>query len=160
RILEVQIHHHASQRRWREAIETGQRAMQLLGEPLPSRVTKGLLVLKLVQIKLAIRRYGLTDLPNLTDPTKLAALRILTALTSAAYTVSADLYGLFVSLQTAGITLRHGYSGFSAVAFSTYAVVLAAIGDIDNAYEIGNVALELLDEPDAEQFRGQTEYTH
>ena len=98
----------------------------------------------LVRLRMRGRKpQDLLDAKGLDDPEKIAALRILVALSPTAYFLSPDLL-MFTALKVVNYSLRHGISPLSAVGFVFYGLVLgAAMDDYKRGYDFGRFALEL-----------------
>ncbi|MGH7522721.1 MAG: adenylate/guanylate cyclase domain-containing protein, partial [Gemmatimonadales bacterium] len=104
------------------------------------------------ELELIKRRLGersiesLIDLPAMTDATQIAALRILVFMTSTAYIGYPAIYPLIVAKQI-NLSMEHGNSAHSSVAYSSYAVLNApgGLGDLDTSYRFGQLALAMLD---------------
>ena len=89
---------------------------------------------------------SLIDLPAMQDPTQIAAMRILVFMTSTAYIGYPSIYPLIVAKQIT-LSIEHGNSPHSSVAYSSYAVLNApgGLGDLDTSYRFGQLALAMLD---------------
>jgi len=89
---------------------------------------------------------SLIDLPAMHDPTQIAALRILVFMTSTAYIGYPQIYPLIVAKQI-NLSIDHGNSPHSSVAYSSYAVLNSpgGLGDLDTSYRFGELALAMLD---------------
>lgn len=105
------------------------------------------LELGLVRERLAERTIeSLIDLPAMHDPIQIAALRILVFMTSTAYIGYPQIYPLIVAKQI-NLSIDHGNSPHSSVAYSSYAVLNSpgGLGDLDTSYRFGELALAMLD---------------
>ncbi len=103
--------------------------------------------LGLIRERLAERSIeSLIDLPAMQDPTLIAALRILVYMTSTAYIGYPQIYPLIVAKQI-NLSIEHGNSPHSSVAYSSYAVLNSpgGLGDLDTSYRFGELALAMLD---------------
>ena len=103
--------------------------------------------LGLIRERLAERSIeSLIDLPAMHDPTQIAALRILVFMTSTAYIGYPQIYPLIVAKQI-NLSIEHGNSPHSSVAYSSYAVLNSpgGLGDLDTSYRFGELALAMLD---------------
>ncbi|NEQ45800.1 MAG: AAA family ATPase [Leptolyngbya sp. SIOISBB] len=91
----------------------------------------------------------LMSLPPVQDDAKLAAIRILTNASSAAYIASPTLYPMIV-LQTVYHCIQYGHSPLAASAYSWYGALLCgAYGQVEAGYEFGKLSLMLLEKFDA-----------
>lgn len=93
----------------------------------------------------------------MTDPYKLAAMRILSSVVSAAHFASPDLLPLLV-LKQVNLSIKYGNTSLSAYAYATYGLILAGelIGDIETGYQFGQLALGLLDKFQAKEIKAKT----
>ncbi len=125
---------------------------ELLGTQFPAKPNLLHVALGLAKtmLTLAIFRYlkrkqvaDLADLPAMTDPAKLAAMRILSTTELVAYMASPELFLLLV-LKEIDLSLKYGNALSSAVSYGTYgAVMCGALGDIETGYQFGQLALKL-----------------
>jgi predicted ATPase len=87
----------------------------------------------------------LRALPTLTDPLRESAMKLLMAMTPAAYWTSSDLVG-WIALELARMSMRFGVSAVSSYGFATYGVVLSgAFGKCAEAAATGRLALTMND---------------
>ncbi|MEZ4450557.1 MAG: ATP-binding sensor histidine kinase [Nannocystaceae bacterium] len=130
----------------RQAIETAIAGLRLLGVQLPATGTYAGVLRELgkVQWNLRGRRaQELMDLPEIEEPQKVVALKLLIAIVPAAYFVDVKLV-MVILLNIASISLRYGLSNVSAFGFAGYGMVLAgALRRHDAAYDFGRLALQL-----------------
>ena len=93
----------------------------------------------------------------MSDPHKLAAMRLIQAAGSAAYIAApTQLAPLFV-FKAVSLSVRHGNTASSAFLYAVYGQILCGVvGDIDAGYRFGRLALNLLDRLDADEFRART----
>jgi predicted ATPase len=132
--------------RFDEALEAGRARLRELRVRCPRRVT----VLGLLWQYLATRRVqagrtpdALRSLPVSSDPLRQSAMKVLMAITPAAYWVSSNLAG-WISLELARMSMRHGVSDVSSYGFATYGVILeGAFGKLSEAAAFGQLALAL-----------------
>lgn len=97
----------------------------------------------------------LRDLPAMTDPPKLAAMRILTAVTSAVYIGSPKLFPL-VACKQVSLSVKYGNTPDSACSYCTFGVVLCGLqGDIESGYRFGKLALNVMERFDARELESK-----
>ncbi|MCC3419235.1 MAG: AAA family ATPase [Microcoleus sp. PH2017_07_MST_O_A] len=139
KVYELQIQFYMAQNQMLKAIDTGLQVLDMLGVSLSNEVGDGGFVFELPKLS------DLENIPEMTDPYKIAALRIMTSLVSPAVAANPEILPLLI-VSLVKICLEHGNSPLSAVAYVSYSVILcSAIGDIDAGYHAGNLALKLLD---------------
>jgi predicted ATPase/signal transduction histidine kinase/tRNA A-37 threonylcarbamoyl transferase component Bud32 len=130
----------------RAAIDTSIAGLRLLGINLPAAGTIAGVLRELGKVQWSLRgrrAQDLMDLPELTDPKRLIALKLLIAIVPAAYFIDAKLVSIIL-LQIAHISLRYGLSDVSAFGFAGYGLVLSgALSAHETAYEFGRLALQL-----------------
>lgn len=144
--LEIQIQALISRSRLSEAVQLGIETLRRLNVPLPEQPTSEMLLpaLRLIRERLAI----ISDIANLSTmeaPEKLAAMRILTTMASAAYIGSPELYPLIV-LKQVELSLEYGNTVETAYAYATYGLILCAFEqDIEAGNNAADIALSLMD---------------
>ncbi len=144
---ETIIHWHVIQKQYREAIERGIEILQRLGIKLAPRPPKSILVQELLRTKIALWGKSptyLLNLPEITDPAKIAPLRILDLLMIPAFLSCRE---LTVTLGTTGIqlTLQHGNSPWAASFYGIYCMAISTRGELQQSYNMGQLALKLVD---------------
>ncbi|WP_036482041.1 PAS domain S-box protein [Myxosarcina sp. GI1] len=129
KILGIEFPQHSTQEDIRQAFET----------------TKALWIDKSPQ--------SLLDLPVMEDPLLLAAMEILTVLVSPAYIAAPNLMPLFIFKQVE-LSIQSGNSHVSVMSYSDYGLILCGIiGDYENGYEFGQLALSLLEKLQTKTFK-------
>jgi predicted ATPase/class 3 adenylate cyclase len=157
-IYEILIRYYNSSMQFELAVDTGLVAAGILGERLPKAPSKLSVALGLVQIQLVLRAkgmQGLRALPEMRDPMRLAALRVLMLTASAAYFARPNLFALLV-FRMVRLSVRYGAASLSAFAYVCYGLLLCAIrGDMAGGYRYGELALEMLERFDAKHLRAK-----
>lgn len=149
KMYEIKIHVFIWLEKNIEAVNLSREALKMLGLQMPPRAGK-LTILKeflAVFARLKLRRGGtasLIDLPELTDPTKLAIARILTTCTEPTYMADPAYFPIII-LKLLHLTLKHGNSKYSAYAYAAYASILSdLLGNITEGQRFGELALNIL----------------
>ena len=148
KVYEVKIQAYIAQNKLKEAVETAIAVLKLLGVKFPELpnqfdiwVSFWLTKLRLIGRKIA----DLVNLPLMTEPNKLAAMRILSSVVPAAYFAVPKLMPLLVFKQI-NLSVKYGNAPLSASAYASYGIILCDLGfDIDAGYRFGQLALSLLD---------------
>ena len=144
RIFELLIQYYNSSMQYAQALETGLRAVRMLGEPLPINPHAHDVALGLVRTKLALRGRSIDQLyalPEMSDPYKLAAMRIMMLAASAAYFARPNVFPVIV-FRMVRMSIRHGSAALSAFAYVCYGLSLCAVlGDMDGGVAFGRLAL-------------------
>jgi predicted ATPase/signal transduction histidine kinase/CheY-like chemotaxis protein len=160
KVYEVKIQAYTAQNKPLEAIETALSVLKLLGIRFPKKPTKLNILLELVKTKLSLagkRIEDLIDLPVMTNPDKLAAMRILSSVVSAAHFATPELLPLMVFKQV-NLSIKYGNTSVSSCAYATYGLILSGetVGDIETGYQFGQLALLLLDKFNTKELKART----
>ena len=157
-VLEQLILAHTTQLRYRKALDTAVRALELLGEHVPGRPGTAQVMAELARTKLALagrRMDSLRALPRMVDERKLAAMRILMLATPPAYFEDQNLLPL-VSLRMVRLSVRYGNAAHSAFGYVMYGMVLCGVlGDMRRGLAFGRLALDAVDLFDARDIHGR-----
>ncbi|MBK1985991.1 AAA family ATPase [Sphaerospermopsis aphanizomenoides BCCUSP55] len=160
KVYQVKIQSYTAQNKPLQAIETALSILKMLGISLSQKPHKLDILLKLVRTRLNFAGKPiekLIDLPEMTNPYKLAAMRILSDVTAAAYFAIPELFALIVFEQVS-LSLKYGNTPTSCYAYATYGLILAGevVGDIESGYQFGQLALKLLDKFNAKELKART----
>ena len=159
KVYEVKIESYTARNKLIDAVKIGLYFLQQLKIALPEQPTKVNILWGLLETKLALwgqRVEDAIELPTMRDPEKLAAMRILSAITPATYFAVPKLFPLLVFKQV-NLSVRSGNSAFSSYAYAVYALILCGVvGEIDRGYQFGQLALRLLDQFDAADLKAKT----
>ncbi|MEG5000309.1 AAA family ATPase [Microcoleus sp. B4-D4] len=161
KVYEVKISAYLAQNKPLEAVNTGLTVLKLLGVSLPKKPNKLDILLGLMGTKLALlgkRIEDLIDLPEMTAPDQLAAIRILSRIVSASYLAAPNLFPLVV-FKGINISVKYGNASFSAIMYAAYGLILCGVlGDIESGYKFGNLALSLLERLNARNVKAKVIY--
>ncbi|MBD2487734.1 ATP-binding sensor histidine kinase [Aulosira sp. FACHB-615] len=141
KVYEILMQMYTSKVQMQLAIDTGLQLLDLLGISLESAPPQNLDVTNLI------------NLPLMTAPDKLAAMRILTNMISAAYFTNP---GLLPAIIFTIITLavNYGNSMFAAYGYVLYGLLISALYlEIEAGYRYGEAALNLLDHVDSREIK-------
>ncbi|WP_341736131.1 AAA family ATPase [Microcoleus sp. CAWBG640] len=160
KVYEVKIQAYTAQNKPLEAIDTALSVLKLLGIRFPQKPTQFNIFLELVKTKLSLvgkRIEDLIDLPVMTNPDKLAAMRILSTVVSAAHFATPELLPMMVFKQV-NLSIKYGNTSVSSCAYATYGLILAGetVGDIETGYQFGQLALLLLDKFNTKELKSRT----
>ncbi|MEH2199581.1 ATP-binding sensor histidine kinase [Nostoc sp.] len=147
RTYEIQIQSYTAQNKFIEAIATGREALQLLDLTLPEEGNTQMIFDehdKLQQMLVHQSIAALADMPENIDPQKLVALRILSGLFAPVYIAKPMLLPLKIFTMIE-ICIKYGNSPQAAVAYSLYGLFLCSIGAIEDGYQFGKLAVQLLE---------------
>ncbi|HEY9803214.1 MAG TPA: AAA family ATPase [Leptolyngbyaceae cyanobacterium] len=154
KVHEVQIQAYGAQNLAKEAVQLGREILKLLGIEFPQNISSSDVLAAIHQVKSLVADRPIEDLINLplmTDKTYLAAMRILSNITTLAYQAAPDLYPL-VPLQQVSLSLQYGNSPQSAFGYVGYGIVLCGlVEDIASGYRFGQLAINLLSQFDTKE---------
>jgi predicted ATPase/GAF domain-containing protein/tRNA A-37 threonylcarbamoyl transferase component Bud32 len=162
KVYEVKLQALYSQSQFLQALETGFQVLHLLEILFPEQPGQTEVGLGLQEVQAGLGKRpidDLIDLPRMTNPDKLAAMRILNKLLSAAFITTSEHYSLFVCKQV-NLSLQYGNAAESTFAYANYGFLLCIRGDIDGGYKFGKVALRLLERFDAKELKAKTHLLH
>lgn len=129
-----------------EAVPYGLKALGLLGVKLPEKPGKLILLKEILYIKCLLfnrKTEDLYNLPDMNDPTKQAAMKLMSLLGSFAISVRPNLYILLLLKGTA-FAIKYGNSEMSSVAYAVYAVILREVlGDYKSALSFEKLSVRL-----------------
>ncbi|MGQ4647953.1 AAA family ATPase [Lyngbya aestuarii] len=143
---EIKIYAHSAQKNLRGAVKTGLQILEQLGFALPNSPTDADIQEAIAHTKALLPTAGiehLINLPEMTQPQALAAMRMSYAYAAAAYMSSPPLF-LLSSLAEIRTSIEHGNAPMSAAAYAHHGLILCGVlNDIDQGYEFGKLALRL-----------------
>jgi predicted ATPase/serine phosphatase RsbU (regulator of sigma subunit)/tRNA A-37 threonylcarbamoyl transferase component Bud32 len=141
KIYEIKIKLEMSQNQMDVALDTGLQALEMLEVKLSQEPLEKLVIEDLI------------DLPEMSDPYQLAAMRILVSTVSPAFIAHPDLV-LPIILTMVKISCQYGNSVFAIYPYGLYGLVLCGgMGEIDAGYKFGQLAMKLLDCFDAREIQ-------
>ncbi len=159
KVYEVKIQTYLAQNQLEQAFHTAVGVLSLLGCQLPKQPTRAKTLLGLVRTKVGLFGKSPTDLmnlPTMTEPQKLATMRILASASSAAYTGLPELLPLIV-FSKVNLSLKYGNTALSAVAYVLYALILCGVlFDIESGYQFGQLSLQVLEQFHAQELKSKT----
>jgi predicted ATPase/signal transduction histidine kinase/CheY-like chemotaxis protein/tRNA A-37 threonylcarbamoyl transferase component Bud32 len=148
KIYELKIQATISQNQSVAAIQIAREILNLLGVKLPKNANTIHILLGLMKVKWMLRGKQTEDLYNLpvmTNPYKLAAMRILSVIVSTVYQHYPNLLPVIIFHQIS-LSVKYGNAHQSIFAYSVYAFFLCSLfGNIDKGYQFGTLALQLLE---------------
>ncbi|MFC1850942.1 response regulator [candidate division CSSED10-310 bacterium] len=148
-----------AQNRPLEAIRTALDLLKLLGVTFPNKPTKFHILLRYFQLKLTMRGKrieDLVDLPEMTEPSQQAILRIIANVGAAAYLALPQLTPLLI-FKVAELSIRFGNSAISAFFYAGLGLIQCGVmGKIQSGYQLGQLALTLLERQRAPTMRART----
>ncbi|MEA5552793.1 AAA family ATPase [Anabaena cylindrica UHCC 0172] len=144
KVYEKKIQSYVSQNRMREALDMDLQVLKMLGVNLSEKPPAEL------------RIEELANLPEMTDPSKLAAMRMLITAIPPAYFTEPTLHPLIVFTMIE-LCLKYGNSSLAVHAYVSYGLILIIIPkplrDIELGYQFGQLSLQLLDRFDTREIK-------
>jgi predicted ATPase/GAF domain-containing protein len=160
KVYELIILSYFAQFQTQKAIDTALKALAKLGISLSQKVVgeseiKNRIKQENESLKLQLKGKKiaeLADLPELTDPYKLAAISILQEVRTSTVTTNMSLY-VEIILTQVNLCIRYNNPPQAAAIYVTYGALLyGVIGDIDSGYQFGQLSLRLLEKYNVTKF--------
>ncbi|MEG3908235.1 ATP-binding sensor histidine kinase [Microcoleus sp. w2-18bC1] len=159
KVFEIRIIACAMQTKLQESVKIGREALKMLGiqfpeSPIPLHIQQAMA--KTAAYLTEKKIEDLIDLPIMTNPHKLATMRVLSSMLSATFIVEPVLLPLIVCEQV-NLSINYGNSTFSAFGYANYGAILKGIvRDIESGDRFGQLALNLSDRLNALEFKSKT----
>jgi predicted ATPase/class 3 adenylate cyclase len=151
---EIDIKKLIAQNKPYEAVKLGLDILKKMGIHLPLKPGKFAVLKDLIQIKILLRNKSIeyyNNLPEMKDPEKNAAMRILSDISSASFFAVPNLLPL-LAFKMIRLTLSHGLSRKSPFSFVAYGYILSVfLNEIDKGISFGEIALHLAKKIHAEE---------
>jgi len=146
-VVKLRIDAHAARNESRVALRLGLEFLRQLGLRLPespSRMHLFVALIKAKRIQLGRSIEALIDLPEMTDPQKIAAIQIMRSMAVPAYVSNTKLMALMLFVQV-NLLARYGHTRWAPSVFAAYGIVLTGIlDDIEGGYRFAELALNLV----------------
>ncbi len=146
-VYELQLQSYNVQNRLIEALNTGLEVLKLLGINFPENPKVPNIVLGLIESKVRLGTKPISELatlPEMTDPDKEAAMRILSVILGSAIAAKPLLVPL-LTFTMVKLCIKYGNSPYASVAYVYYGAVLSKLGDFSLAYQFGQLGIKLLE---------------
>ncbi len=161
KVYEVQIQAYMGQNKLKEALNTGLQVLKQLGIEFPDSPDAsdiGQALGETAAILKGRRTEDLIDLPAMTDSHQLAAIAILSSIFSPCYSGMPPLVPLIVCKQV-DLSVQYGNAAVSPFAYALYSLLLCGtLGDIEQGYEFGQLALRLVSKLNAKEIEAKTRH--
>ncbi|MEO6894260.1 MAG: adenylate/guanylate cyclase domain-containing protein [Ginsengibacter sp.] len=143
---EIDIKKLIAQNKHYEAVTKGLDILKKMDIHLPLKPGKFAVLKDLLKIKFLLRNKSMdyyNQLPEMKDPEKSAAMRILSDIASASFFAVPDLVPL-LAFKMIRLTIRYGLSRKSPFSFVAYGYILSVfLNEIDRGISFGEIALHL-----------------
>ncbi|WP_293133091.1 ATP-binding sensor histidine kinase [Microcoleus sp. bin38.metabat.b11b12b14.051] len=158
KVYELKVVFYFNQNQSQASIDIALEALKMLGVYIPRTPQKLNILKELFLTKLALRNKQIEDLlelPPMTDPNKIAVIRILTNMTPAAFIVAPDMFPSIV-FKMVTLSLKYGNTPLSSFGYANYGVIhCGVLGDMDSGYRYGQMAQALLERFDTNLHNSQ-----
>lgn len=158
-VYNVKVVLYTNQGRFQDVIDLTIEALDLLGVKMPRRSSKMAMLLEFLKVKFKLRKQKIEDLANLpivTDPSRMEAMKILLNSSNAGYMHDQELFLLW-NLKVLNLTLSQGNSVYSG--YGGYAILLiAGFGDLQAGYEFGKLSQVVNDKFSLGALKGKERY--
>ncbi|WP_459195234.1 PAS domain S-box protein [Nostoc sp. FACHB-892] len=159
KVYEVKIQTDIAQNQPLKAINTALQVLPQLEINFPKTPSQSDIRLELDTIAALFNEKeveSLIDLPEMTEPSKLAAMRILSSITIAAQIAASNLIPLLAAKQV-NLSIQYGNAFVSPFAYATFGLILCGrFGNIETGYQFGQLALNLLSQPHTHALKART----
>jgi predicted ATPase/signal transduction histidine kinase/FixJ family two-component response regulator/tRNA A-37 threonylcarbamoyl transferase component Bud32 len=159
KVYEVQIQAYIGQNKQVEAISLGLKVLKLLEVEFPPKPSPSDIGQALTETALLLsgkEPADLLTLPPMRDPKKVAAMRLILSIIAPTYMAAPELIPLLVCKQV-NLSLHHGNAAVSPFAYNLYGFLLCAVvGDIEQGYQFGQLALNLVSKLNAKEISTKT----
>ena len=148
RAYTTKIYSLAARLQMKAALDLGREVLANLGEKIPAKPGVIHFLLELYRVKRQLRGKSTSELLNLPDidienHRKLAAMTIMSMMSVYAFMAEPELFP-HLCLKMVSLSLKHGLSAISTQGFVIYGALLVALDDVDQGYQYGMLALEIL----------------
>lgn len=158
KVYELKINFHRSQFQLELAIDSGLEFLHQLGLVLPKQPSRKLVIAKQQQaeLRLSVRQTNhddLANLPQMTDFSQFATIRILAKLLSPAFSTNRNLYHLVI-INLLDLHVEYGSSPLTPIAYGLYGTYLCEkVETIELGYHFGRLSLEILNRSHTQSLR-------
>lgn len=163
RVYEIEILYLTNHHEYEKAINIMQFVLHNMGINLPVSPSKLDIIMYLIRTKLALLNKNIGELENqeeMTDPMKIAVLRIIRCAAGASYLYNPNLFVL-AGFKATGLLVRYGNTPLAARSFIVYGHILCgALNQLEAGYKFGQLSMKLCDKYAAEEIRAQVWMVH
>ena len=148
KVYEVKIQACMAQNQPLEALKIVLPVVKSLGARFPEKPNQWNIWISLLSTKFSLAGHQIQDLielPEMTEPYKLAVMDLLAKVRVAAYLAYPQLY-LLIVFEEINLLVKYGNIFDSACVYAAYGMILCGvIGDIDSGYQFGQLAMKNLE---------------
>ncbi len=158
-VYEILIQSYGARYKWKDALDTARKALRLLQIRMPDQPSQVQVMTQLMQTMLVVGRRQpeqLEQLPEMSDPSKLAAMRILLSSISSAYLADPNLFPI-ITFMMVRLSVQHGKSKYAPYTCATYGVIfISALNQIDRGYKFVELGIRQLDRSESRDILSKT----
>ncbi|MEH1883990.1 trifunctional serine/threonine-protein kinase/ATP-binding protein/sensor histidine kinase [Nostoc sp.] len=167
KVYEVQIIASIIQSKQLEAIQIAVSILKLLGISFPDEPTSTDIQQGMDEIAVSLKSKAMSDdkplriyadlinLPLMSDPNKIAAMKILMGVLPAAFQTAPAMMPIIVC-KMVNLSLNYGNTAVSAYGYSLYGLLLCGVqGEINSGYEFGKLASSLVSKFDSQELKAK-----
>ncbi|MBX0330561.1 AAA family ATPase [Oscillochloris sp. ZM17-4] len=160
KVYEVMLQTMLAQNQLVECVQLGLRVLRQLGVDLPDEPGPADIGAALMGAQAAWQAQGITtlgDLPPMSDPTQLAAMRICSNVLPASFICSPALY-VVLTFTEVSLSIQYGNTAISSHSYACCAHLLCGVfGDIETGHQFGQLAVDLQRRLQAKEFECKVE---
>jgi predicted ATPase/signal transduction histidine kinase/CheY-like chemotaxis protein len=149
KVYELNIQSYIAKLQYKIAIDTALQVLAQLGVVLPQEPSKWKINKEQRAIELLLKDKqieNLANLPEMTDPYKLAAIRIFLTIISATYVTNPPLFSM-MALSLVNLFIKYGNSSLAAAGYTLYSLFLCGqLEDYESGYRFSQLSLRLLEQ--------------
>ena len=161
KVYEIKIQSYTSQNRLLEAIAIARQVLQYFGLTFPDSPSQSDIQQSFQETTLLLADKTIEDLMNLplmTSANELAIIRIVSSMIPPTYIADPLLFPLII-LSQVNLSIQYGNAPLSAFCYACYGILLNGIQkDIEAAVKFGNLALQLVNQINAQDIQARTLY--
>ena len=161
RIYEIKLQAFQSQGQQLKAIEIGREILQQLDIFLPESVTDEAIYKYAEQTLSNCQAHpieNLADLPLMTDPKALVALKIMISIVPSVHQTAPYLFPI-IACEEVKLSLKYGNSPLSTPGYADFGIVVnTVLNKLGEGYQFGQLALNLIDKLDAKSVQSMTNF--
>jgi PAS domain S-box-containing protein len=158
KVYSIKIQGMVAQGNLKKAINIGLQVSELLGVSIPEEPSQLDIQKALEETESLLKEQEIEDLinlPEMTDPKKLAAIYILTSILAATFIAAPEVFVL-ISLSEVNLSIKYGNSTESGCSYAVYGLVLRGkLHNIELSYKFGKLALSLVERLNAKKVKAK-----
>ncbi|WP_392481088.1 AAA family ATPase [Nostoc sp. C110] len=161
KVYEIKLQYYQVQGQMIKAIDIGCQTLRQLGIPLFESVTTSDIhqAIENTLSTLGERQIeSLIELPLMTDPQALVALKIMISLTPSVHQAAPHLFPI-IACEQVNLSLKYGNAALSAPGYADFGIVLnAVLNQLEKGYKFGQLALKIVEKFDAKSLKSMTSF--